>query len=480
MRGSRERKPKRKRSGWTAPGYNYMGPGNPMDNGPPVDTDDWASRWHDRAYKRYEDEQGIDPKKVWVPEDQKWLDEADWKGWSSLGKLWFGGKKVLGMLGAIPSSTLKNIDPIPPSKKRKERFTEPQRDNPYKRLRRNALFADDTWAQSLLNKQQNTQVASTTMDMRQGSGNNAGLKETPIDEIDRPVTRGPPEYTFASLPYVRDVKIAATQWARDIGFRMTSPYDPEITGAAIVDQNAGAGSVTTQTIEASDATDTTATSARWFDFYATLYNYYHVIGARWHCTIENHSNEPLWCHQLYCNDEVPPMGATNEDIMCWKNTESHLIGSHAVAITTSGRIEANHSNSNVNNVEGAGTAANNPNYETSNHVNSRGVGPILKLSGEYKPGQFRRQIHLDSEVENWTAVNANPSLPERVLFRFKPWWNAIDTNDGNTYDRTMVFNITFRIEYLVEFKELKTGLRWPVERQPVIAAIQANIEEDEE
>ena len=44
----------------------------------------------------------------------------------------------------------------------------------------------------------------------------------------------------------------------------------------------------------------------------------------------------------------------------------------------------------------------------------------------------------------------------------------------------MQFRITFQIDYLVEFKELKAGLRWPVERQPVIAAVNTNIEEDEE
>ena len=120
------------------------------------------------------------------------------------------------------------------------------------------------------------------------------------------------EYTFASLPYCKDIKITATQWTRDVGFRLTSPYDPEITNASTVDLNAGAGTVTTQTVEASDASDVAQTPARWFDFYSTLYDYYHVIGARWHATIENHKTEPIWCHVLHCNDEIPPVGATNE------------------------------------------------------------------------------------------------------------------------------------------------------------------------
>lgn len=328
--------------------------------------------------------------------------------------------------------------------------------------------------QSLLNLQQDTDMPTAI-----GSGNAAGLKETPVDKV-RNVHRGPPEEAFASLPYVRDVRLAPSGISYDVGFRMTSPYDPSMTLASPVDINAGAGTATTTSVVTLDSSDTTITSARWYDFYSTLYNYYHVVSAKWHITIENMKNDPLWCHMLYINDEVPPPEATNEDIMCWPDTESHLLGVHAVGIKSAGAVSSNHDKNDVNNVEGNGAAGTTANYENGNHVNSRGVGPILKLSGQYRPGQFRRQIHLDSEVENWTAINANPSLPERLLFRFKPVWNGLDTNDAVNYDRTFHFRVNFRIDYLVEFKELKYGLRWPVERQPVIAAVNTNAEEDEE
>lgn len=332
--------------------------------------------------------------------------------------------------------------------------------------------------QSLLNLQEGVQADD--MSAPTGSGNAKGLKETPIDPV-RHVTRGPPEQAFCSLPYIRDVRVANTGWAYDIGFRMTSPLDPQITLATAVDQNAGAGTATTTTIEPLDSTDVTQTSARWFDFYSTLYNYYHVVGARWTCTVENLKTEPLWCHEMYINDEVPPSGATNEDIQCWNDAKSHFLGCHARPIDTTGTIMVNEANTGQNNVEGASTTGVTANYATGNHVSiNRGKSPIIHLEGSYKPGQFRRQIHLDSEVENWTAVNANPALPERLLLRFKPYWNAIDTNNATSYDRLMYFRVVFKVDYLVEFKELKYGLRWPVERQPVIAAIQTNIEEDEE
>ena len=154
---------------------------------------------------------------------------------------------------------------------------------------------------------------------------------------------------------------------------MTSPYDPSITQAANNDLNAGVGTAIASTVEASDASDVTQTPARWFDFYSTMYNYYHVIGCRWHLTIENLKTEPMWLHVLYFNDEVPPVGATNEDMLCWNDTESHYLGTHAVAITNTGEVETNHTVNNLNNIEGNGASGNNPNYETGNHVRNTWV-----------------------------------------------------------------------------------------------------------
>ena len=113
-------------------------------------------------------------------------------------------------------------------------------------------------------------------------------------------------------------------------------------------------------------------------------------------------------------------------------------------------------------------------------IANRGPSPILKLSGKYKPGDFKRQIRLDSEVENWTLTNANPALPERLLFRVRPIWNALDTNNIENYNRSIRFRYTIKIDYLVEFKELKSYLRWPIERQPLYAVITSNAEEDDE
>ena len=463
--------PRWTKRGLVLPGYKYLGPFNDLNKGFPTNKADTAALIHDEAYAGYAKKHAwYAPYIRYNRADERFIkdteNETDYG--ARIGNAFFKAKRWFAP--RLKEDDLEQVVEAAQAKvlgKRKRSVPEATK-----------RMVEANAPQTLSNLQADAQPMSGGG----GSGNPAGLRETPIDAPDRkhPVQRGPPDYTFATLPYIRDKRVRTTRWTFDEGYRMTSPYDPSITAAAFTDLNAGVGQATVVTVEASDASDVTATPARWFDFYATMYNYYHVLGVRWHMTVENLKTDPLWLHVLYFNDEVPPLGATNEDIMCWNDAESHYIGSHAMAVTSTGEMEANHTLTNANNVEGNGGTSDAFNYESGNHVSALGNNPILKISGSYRPGQKKRQIHLDSEVENWTSVSANPALPEKLLFRFKPYWNGIDTNDATNYDRTLAFRYTFRCEYLVEFKELKTGLRWPVERQPLIAAIQTNIEEDDE
>ncbi len=475
--------PRWTKRGLVLPGYKYLGPFNDLNRGFPTNKADNAALIHDEAYAKYAKKHAwYAPYVKYNRADERFIqDTENEKDYGARignaffkAKRWFAPKLQEDDFEQVIESLRSKVN----TKKRLRGFPEdPPR--PQKSQRPDVdKFLESTPAQTLLNLQGNQQP----MGDGGGSGNAPGLRETPVDLPDgkHPITRGPADYTFATLPYYRNHTFGTAKIAADVGFRMTSPYDPNMESASNVDLNLGTGAATWSPVVASDASDPSITGARWFDFYSTMYNYYHVIGARWHMTIENLKTEAIYVHWLYINDEMPPGGATNEDIMCWNDTESHLIGPAAVAVQANGVIETREIVVNANNVEGAGPAGDNPNYETGNHLNSRGRSNIIQLSGSYKPGQKKRQIHLDSDVENWTLVTANPSLPERLLFRFKPYWNGIDTNDTNSYDRFMAVRYNFRVEYLVEFKELKYGLRWPVERQPLIALVQTNIEEDEE
>lgn len=314
-----------------------------------------------------------------------------------------------------------------------------------------------------------------------GSGKEgAGLHETPIDDV-LEIYRGPPTYTFASLPYWVDRTVAVndqmyTQWA----FRMTSPYDCSV-GGAILDINAGAGAENVTEIK-NDASDTDLGTeldqqAQWWQFYAGMYKYYHVVACKWHLTFENLSTDMLYLHSYYSNNDDRPMLASNQDMLMYNDVESHLVGAVAYAIEATGQVETKDRLSNVNNRENSTPAELTPNFENGNMVNpTNGASHILKLSGEYRTGDYTREVRLDENVENWTLVTANPKLPERHHLRIKPVWDASTSGNSATTitGRPVKYRYTYKVDYLVEFKELKPNLKYPVSRQPLTVLISSN------
>lgn len=432
----RRNKPSRYRKGFTLPGYNYLGPFNGRDNGSPTNPTDSAAQLHDDDYEILQ--QSFNPYTTWNDADETFLhrikSETDYGAY--IARAAFRSKRTAADFGVLSSRATK-------------------------RLR--SSFANPT---------EETQV---TMADGVGSGKDGGLEETPVDKIWSPsVHTGPEDYTWAKLPYMKEeTVISSNNWMDTRTFRMTSPYDTFVS-STLTDMNAGAGTANT-ILPTTDGVDgvSTVDQARWFQFYAGMYKYYHVVEARWHITFENLTNELVWLHKMYCNEVDPPPAATNQDIRCWRNVESHLVGSHGVSLTSQGYYEANEGVG--DNFEG-GTIPTAANFESSNNIARRGISPIIELSGSYKPGDYKQEIHLDSEVENWSLVTTNPALTERLHFRVRPYNDTISANNASSYNRPVSFRYMLKIEYLVEFKELNTNLRWPVQRQPLTVNIQGQID----
>lgn len=99
------------RGDWTLPGYNYLGPGNALDDYPPTNEDDRLALKHDQAYSQYI-EQGYDPYWNFNDADQEFL---DYVGATFPGKLaWavFQVKKGLShahVLGTIRGYVISNF-----------------------------------------------------------------------------------------------------------------------------------------------------------------------------------------------------------------------------------------------------------------------------------------------------------------------------------------------------------------------------------
>jgi hypothetical protein len=314
-------------------------------------------------------------------------------------------------------------------------------------------------------------TTTTGMDGGNGSGNAAGLKETPVDDVYN-VNRGPPDYTFASLPFLRESVVLFNDvllW--DQPYRMTSPYDCT-RDTTITDINPD-GVGTSRMVVAT--TDSATRQARWWDFYAGMYNYYHVVSCRYNIRVENLSTEPFHAYVMFCNDSIPPTGATNQDIQLWSGVQHKNVGPVGYAVQSDGFVETayirNLGNTDQPNQENVTTyVAGDDTYQSGNMLSAPGSS-TCSFSGEYRPGQFKREIRNDAEVENWSLTNTNPALPEHLLLRVKPWTDEYTTTGAGVAGDDLKFRLWVQLEYLVEFKELKDGLRWPVQRQPQTVTI---------
>lgn len=415
--------------GLVPPGYKYLGPGNSLNIGKATNPTDRAAELHDVGYQQLL-ANGKRPYTTYNIADEEFLKRI----------------KLEGDYGATIARSLFNL----------------------KRKAADFGFISSDIKHPRLTTQLAEQAFQSMMAEGKGSGNEAGTKETPVDPVIN-VGRGPPDYTYASLPFYNDLveRPPAPYYTHILAYRMTSPYDTTV-GYAATDANAGAGATWIDNVN-TDTADATSSKARWFDMYAGLYDYYHVVGARWRVTFENLSTQPVWIHQMYGNEECPPPLATNEDIRCWKGVYSHYVGTTSTAILSTGNEERNDmvTGDNDEDVGAPGTYANQTNYENGNQVTSRGRGPVCIMQGSYRTGDYKNEIHQDALIENWTAVTANPKLSERLYFFIKGQGEAQALNDANTYGNNLQFRWNLEIEYLVEFKQLKTALRWPVQRQPV-------------
>ena len=497
--------PKNARITFNAPGHHYMGPFNPLDNGPITNEGDAISFLHDVDATEDIAERGKRPfyltynsaderflqrlkkiklnpanalaiayyesKKRLAKNDLSYIKEIPWSQLYKKQRLGISEVDFDRQLATTPElrPALRRVIQHQSDKKNsKERLHSSIRKEHHKARKR--LFDSN---RSIVPQLAAPPAVAMT---EPGSGNDRGLKETPIDDVWN-VQRGPPKYQFATLPFMYDTRYDGTFTMRQAAFRMTSPYNV-LVATSNSDVNAGAGS-SSKSAYVADSGDATAQKARWYDYYSAQYKYYHVVGCRWHLTVENYGNNPFWIHQLYYNDVEPPITADNNDILLWDEVNSYYVGTHAVAVLSSGKLEENQTNSNDTNMD----TSNNPtnataNFETGNNIQSRSRGPVVQMSGQYQTGDVKRDIRLDSEVENWTAVAANPALPERLLFRFQTQNNQQETNSANSTDQIFSFRFFIRLEYLVEFKELKDELKWPTIKQPISITVDSNTARD--
>lgn len=370
---------------WSLPGYKYLGPGNKLDKGKPNNRNDDVAYHHDVAYDKYI-KAGKNPYINYNDADKNAREKFGYEDYGgAAGRIFFTGKRAawkMGLIGHLDQPATKRL----------------------RGASRGEISPVNKKTASLRNSTREATAAIMTDSKMggNGSGNNLGLKETPIDNVMN-VSRGPPDYTFASLPYMSMKKyFDSVNYAADLAFRMTSPYDPQVTA---INTAVPGATGTPATIPQTAEPDSTIKKARWFDYYSGIYKYYHVVACRSKIYIENLSGEGLWAHLMFYNDKLPPSGATNEDILQWKNVRSQYLLPQYRAVVNTGSISAVEQEQVIANMnddidESDGYTGAVSNYQNGNHVSSRGGHVSTSFTGTYRPGDYKREIILDSQVEN--------------------------------------------------------------------------------
>lgn len=465
---------KRPKTGLTLPGYNNLGPFNELNT--PLSKSDADALMHDIEYEK------LGKRAYWTfnqaDEDliEKLKDETDIG--AKIAKNVFETKKKLSEWKFLPSDPIqskvkenplldfhKGSGKYPLTRARKKALERQQRITDFMKKKKANVKPS-----LLSNLQQDEQMSrDAKVSGGTGSGLNQGLQETPIDQV-IDVERGFPSYQFTSLPWSGIHFMDNNLYTGiDIGFRMTSPYDVVIGGTA-TDRNTNATGKATDVTMKSDTEDTTYQSAMWFNWYASLYKYYHVVGCKWSILFENLSNEPIWIHQMYLNDTVPPYYASNEDMLMWNDCESHYVEALSKYVDTNG-VKCAQLTQGWQRETNSAQSAENFTSATALNSNRRNT---LQLSGQYSTGDKSHDIRLDTDVENWTAIDANPKLIERLVFRIKPETQAQRSQGEQgavNYGRKLKYKYHIKLEYLVEFKELVDGLRWPTTYTAILPTI---------
>ena len=110
LNGGAQKKAKVGRTTWyrglALPGYNYLGPGNDLNNGVPTDRNDYVAQDHDYDYRDLEDA-GINPYTTYSEADDVARRQFSGGGGGNLGRAFFESKRQAAAAGLIKRTWMK-------------------------------------------------------------------------------------------------------------------------------------------------------------------------------------------------------------------------------------------------------------------------------------------------------------------------------------------------------------------------------------
>lgn len=230
---------------WTVPGYNYMGPGNVVDNLAGTNAADNAARRHDMAYTHLQEE-GINPYLTYSKADDDFIEAMDVQDGivPFVASSVFRGKRLASQLGLLPSEP------------KRSRYSQPLLDMPS-----TAQVNEETKEDGGMEDTPTMEIEAMRMVQNNGYGKGENTKIVPLP---RHVAYGLPEVFTTKLKYNNDsfegLPLTVNSTAADLQIRINSIFDILYTANADVPQ--------------------------WRNQFCTFYDFYTVIGLEWKFTFQ--------------------------------------------------------------------------------------------------------------------------------------------------------------------------------------------------
>ncbi len=428
------------KKGLTLPGYNYLGPFNDLNNGPPTNPTDAAAKRHDEAYDKLQKE-GVNPYTTYNDADEAFIQEVENDIGGLIGKSVFKAKKAAAQLGIIPEHTT----PQRPPRKRKKGIS--PNDKPTRKMPR---LRDSDMVENQLINRRNPPPAAPPGDDDVDMESNVQSASRAATSTGRGTRHG--ETAVSNIPYSLRTPWPHTQqvtmrWrsrltnasysptsVAQFQFRLNSIYD------CFRNTNDTGGSEATATADTADATVNTPT---WRNYWMNYYNYWTVVRSRYKCniwlaepnggSIDNANRDVQGMVYVYHHGlQFPPaLAATNTPVLHEHRVDHE--GMYYFPITFTPQAK--------------GTSF---------------LQDMKTFTGDYTPGSIKHEVVEDELHQTWHKATEVPPTPEilNVIVQKAP---------VSDFGGTVSVRMEVEIEYDVQLKDLKQQFQYPTQATDISA-----------
>lgn len=434
---------------WSLPGYNYLGPGNPTNDGYlPTDEDDRLSMEHDDKYGDIE-RSGQNPYLKYGEDDEKVYEKFGHGYGGYLGKAWFGLKKHVwgGKVNEQKVNAKRIADRMEQKTVNREKMRaeserkygeEVEKNKKFTKehpldVRSLPIFSDS--AQMTKPSDERVHVIpdddmgqSPAMNLGTVAGRSAGTGvlnggETAVDMVTDEVLR-PWRVTQNTIlpwyggPYSTTLAIGATETAvKTFGFRLNSCYDLLSNSTYTEDPAAAA-----------DTADASKEVPIMREYWQNFYLYWTVTRMQYKVRLwtENKTDQEvdIWCY--HHGQQTPP-----------------LANDGATGTVLYSKYRKLHQNCHMKVLKSRG----------ANMTEFNSLENGVTFTGSYKPGDINNEVSEDAYHEIWHKPTQVPSMREVCSF-------FVQRSERSPSTATIEIKYDIELVYHVQWKDLKAKFQY--------------------